>query len=109
MWIFPIALLIAFEALADIFAKEYSLRNSIVFWACAIAAYIIANAFWLYAIKAGSGLARGATIFSVVSAIIAVVIGLLFYKESIPTVQLIGIVIGLVALALIFWNDFAGI
>src|ERR1035437_5619303 len=106
MWIFPLSLLIIFEAVADIFAKEWSLKDNPVFWICSISGYIIANTFWLYAIKNGSGLARGATIFSVASAIIAILIGLVFYKESITTIQFVGMVVGIIAIILIFWNDF---
>jgi multidrug transporter EmrE-like cation transporter len=109
MWIFPLSLLIVFEVVADIFAKEWSLKDKPIFWICSILAYIIANTFWLFAIKNGSGLARGATIFSVASAIIAILIGLVFYKESVTTIQFIGMIVGLIAIILIFWNDLISI
>ena len=91
--------------IADIFAKEWSLKTNHVFWICALASYVIANSFWLYAIKNGSGLARGATIFSIASAILAIVIGLVFYKEPLSTVQLVGMIFGLIAIVLILWNE----
>jgi multidrug transporter EmrE-like cation transporter len=105
MWVFSLTLLIVFELIADIFAKEWSLKSNPVFWICSLLGYIIANVFWLFAIKNGSGLARGATIFSVVSAIIAILIGLVFYKESVTVIQFVGMVVGLIAIILIFWND----
>ncbi len=105
MWIFPLALLIVFEIVADVFAKEWALKSNPIFWICSLAGYIVANAFWLYAIKHGSGLARGATIFSVASAILAIIIGLLFYKEQVSLIQAVGMVVGLIAIVLIFWND----
>jgi drug/metabolite transporter (DMT)-like permease len=103
-WIIPLILLIIFESLADIFAKEYSLKGHWYFWLAGIIGYIIANIFWLSAIKNGSGLGRGAIIFSVVSAILAIIIGIYFYNESTNKIQLIGIFLGVISLVLIFWE-----
>ena len=104
IWILPLSLLIVFELIADIFAKEYSLRDNHWFWIASITSYIIANIFWLSAIKNGSGLGKGAIIFSVASAIIAVSIGIIFYKEIVTKIQLIGILLGIVSLVFIFWE-----
>lgn len=64
----------------------------------------MANIFWLKAIRLGSGLGKGAVIFSVASAVIAVVIGIVFYKESVNKLELAGIMLGVVSLILILWN-----
>src|SRR5689334_8639907 len=101
MWVVAILLLITFEAIADILAKEYSLRGKWTFWLMAISGYIVANTFWLYSIRHGSGLARGAIIFSVGSAILAVLIGLLKYQEKVTRVELAGIIVGFFAIVLI--------
>lgn len=103
-WVVPLILLILFEGLADILAKEWSLYGKPIRWVGAITAYIIANAFWLFALREGSGLARGAVIFSVASAILALIIGLILYKESLTKTETIGVLVGVVALILIFWN-----
>ena len=103
-WIFPLTFLIVFELIADIFAKEYSLRDNYWFWIASIASYIIANIFWLSAIKNGSGLGKGAIIFSVASAIIATTIGIIFYKEILTKIQLIGILLGIISLIFLFWE-----
>lgn len=103
-WIIPIILLILLESVADIFAKEYSLKGYWYFWLAAIAGYIIANIFWLWGIRSGSGLARGAIIFSVGSAILAIVLGVYFYQEETNKFQIIGMVLGTLALILIFWE-----
>ncbi|MEX0650326.1 MAG: hypothetical protein WD200_04965 [Candidatus Andersenbacteria bacterium] len=44
-------------------------------------------------------------IFSVGSAVLAIIIGLLFYKESLTKTELLGVLLGVVALGLIFWDD----
>ncbi len=103
-WILPLSLLIIFEIIADIFAKEWSLHGNIIRWMGAISSYVVANTFWLIALKNGSGLGRGAVLFSVASAILAAVIGFLFYKEQINKIQLLGVIFGITSLVLIFWD-----
>ena len=100
-WLYGIILLITFEIIADIFSKEYSLKGNWFLWLGAITGYVIANVFWLYAIRKGSGLARGATLFSVGSAIAAIIIGLGIYREKIPSYQLLGIGLGILAIILL--------
>lgn len=105
MWIIALLLLIGFEAVADIFSKEYALHGAFVYWALALLGYIIANVFWLISIRKGSGLARGAILFSVGSAIVAVLIGALKFQEKIGRVEMVGIVVGVLSVILIFWSD----
>jgi drug/metabolite transporter (DMT)-like permease len=105
MWIIALSFLILFEGIADIFAKEYSLQGTATYWLLAIAGYVIANSFWLYSIRHGSGLARGAVLFSIGSAILAVLLGLFAFHEKVNKVELVGILFGIVAVTLIFWPD----
>ena len=95
-WMWPLAFLIVFEILADVFAQEYALKPHAARWSLAIAAYIIANSFWLEAMKRGVGLGKGAILFNVSTGIIAVLIGM-FYKEQITLQHWIGIGLGLVS------------
>lgn len=103
-WILPLFLLILFESLADIFAKNWSLHKTVWLALVSLFLYLVANAFWLFALKDGAGLGRGAVIFSVVSAIIAVVLGVIFYKEDVSRLQMIGLVLGIISLFFIFWE-----
>ncbi|MBI4136224.1 MAG: EamA family transporter [Candidatus Vogelbacteria bacterium] len=105
IWVIPLLVLVLFELIADIFAKEWSLRNYP--WLLAVAAllgYLLANTSWLFALRYGSGLARGAIVFSVASAILAILVGLLFYKEQLSLIQIAGAALGIIALVLIFWE-----
>lgn len=108
MWILFLLLLIAFEAIADIFSKEWSLSGTVTHWILAISSYIIANSFWLVAIRKGSGLARGATLFSIGSALIAILIGFIIYKEPISRVEQVGFGVGLLAIILLSWPEISG-
>ncbi len=75
----------------------------------ALLAYFVANVFWLISIRKGSGLARGAVLFSIGSAVVAIIIGALFYQEKIGKVELAGLLVGVVAIVLIFWTDLAAL
>jgi len=103
-WLPSLVLLIVFELIADVLAKEWSLRGSYVWWAGALISYVAANSFWLYSIRHGSGLGRGAIIFSVVSAILAVIVGVFLYREILTKTQVVGSILGIIALILIFWD-----
>ena len=103
-WIFPLSLLILFEVIADIFSKEWSLRGGVWLFVFAIAGYIIGNIFWLIALRDGSGLGRGAILFSVASAILAAVIGMVYYREHMTSLQLVGAVLGIASITLLVWE-----
>jgi len=103
-WLIPLFLLIIFETVADIFAKEWSLRNTAWIAMLSLFFYLVANSFWLFSLKNGAGLGRGAIIFSVLSAVIAMVLGVIFYKETVSRTQYIGFLLGTISLVLIFWE-----
>ncbi len=104
MWLFYLLLLVGFEAIADIFAKEYQLKSGWTRFGISILFYIIANIFWLVALKNGAGLTKGAILFSVSSAILAIIIGLVLYREQLTGMQMVGITLGLVAFTLMVWE-----
>lgn len=101
MWIFPLLLLIAFEAVADIFSKEYSLHGKLLSWMIAISSYLVANVFWLMAIRRGSGLTRGAILFSIGSAFAAILIGTVLYNEKLTPTEWFGVLFGVIAIGLL--------
>jgi multidrug transporter EmrE-like cation transporter len=103
-WIAFLSIVIVFELVADVFSKEWSLHSSPLYWIAATGAYLIANIFWLFALKNGVGLGRGVVIFAVVTAVVASIIGIVFYKEQLEKIQLVGVGIGIFSLVLIFWN-----
>ncbi len=100
-WFIPLLLLVAFEAGADIVAKYFAITNKIWIAGGALTLYVIANVFWLISLKNGAELSTGAVLFSTVSQIFAILIGLLLYKEQITTLQGVGIVLGVVSTILL--------
>ncbi len=104
MWVFFLGLLIVTEAIADIISKEYQIHAGWVRFSGAILAYIIANVFWLIFLRNGAGLTKGAIIFSVGSAVLAIVIGLALYKEPVTRTQMYGVILGLISIILLVWE-----
>jgi multidrug transporter EmrE-like cation transporter len=98
MWIFFLLLLVLFEAAADILVKEWTLRS---LWPWALGAfivYLLANAFWMLSMKNGVGLGRGAVLFSILSGILGILIGVILYKEPVSRFQMLGLTFGMVSI-----------
>ncbi len=100
-WVVPLSILIFFEAIADILAKEWQGRGGVLFAALSLAGYLVANSFWLFALRNGSGLARGGIIFSVSSAVLATTIGVFLYQEAINPAHAAGIGLGILSIVLL--------
>lgn len=103
-WLIPLVILVLLEATADIVSKTWQIKGGWYFAAIALLTYLVANAFWLLALKNGAHLSKGAVLFSVMSAVLAVIIGVIFYKENLNTVQTVGLVLGIISIAFIFWE-----
>lgn len=100
-WLVPLLLLVVFEACADIVAKYFTLTNKMYVAIGALLLYVIGNIFWLISLKHGAELATGAVIFSITSEVLAILIGVLIYHETISITQGVGIILGLVSLVLL--------
>jgi len=98
-WLYFLLLLVAFELLADILAKQFSLNGKILFAVLALLGFLAANIAWLISLRAGAELGKGAVLFSVLSGIGAVMIGILVYHEKTTPWQLIGLGLGIAAIA----------
>lgn len=64
-----------------------------------ILGFVAANLAWLVSLRTGAELSKGAVLFSVLSGIGAVLIGVLIYHEKANPYQLIGLALGVVAIA----------
>jgi len=96
-------MLVVFEGISDIVAKEWSTGKPLVIGIIALTGYLLGNVFWLIALKNGAELSEGAVIFSVATAIFAMFVGIVFFKEPVKIHQFIGMLIGILAITLIIW------
>lgn len=100
-WLYFLLLLVVFELIADILAKQFALSGELIFAVLSILGFIAANTAWLISLRTGAELGKGAVLFAVLSAIGAVLIGLLIYKEKANPYQLTGLALGVAAIALL--------
>jgi multidrug transporter EmrE-like cation transporter len=98
-WVYFLLLLVFFELLADILAKQFALSGKYSFAILSITGFIAANAAWLISLRTGAELGRGAVLFSVLSAIGAVAIAIILYHEKVTLYQGIGLLFGVIAIA----------
>ncbi len=98
-WLYFLLLLVVFELIADILAKQFALNGKLIFAVLSILGFIVANTAWLISLRTGAELSKGAVLFSVLSAVGAVLIGLLVYKEKAGLYQLVGLALGIAAIA----------
>jgi drug/metabolite transporter (DMT)-like permease len=104
-WWWPLAGLLAFEALADVLAVLWARGRPAYFALLALCAYVVCNGFWLWALARGSGLMRGANLFSVGSAMLATGIGWYAFDERMTRSQILGLALGFTAMGLLFWGQ----
>ena len=97
-WFLFLLLLVAFELIADVLAKQFGVTGKFVFAVLSTLGYVVANTAWLISLRTGGELGRGAVIFSVLSGVGAVLIGLLVYQERVSSYQFIGLILGVAAI-----------
>lgn len=88
-------LLILCELTADFLGKEWTLHKKSILFTASLSLYVIGNAFWIFAILNGVGLSRGAVIYAVAQEILAVLMGVAYFKESLSKKQWLGMLLGL--------------
>lgn len=97
-WLWFILALVAFELIADIFAKQFGVSGKVIFGVLSILGYVLANLAWLLSLRSGAELGKGAILFSALSGIGAVLLGIFVYHEKVNSYQMIGVVLGIAAI-----------
>jgi len=98
-WLYYLLLLVVFELIADVLAKQFAVSGKYIFALLSIVGFVAANTAWLVSLRTGAQLSKGAVLFSVLSGIGAVLIGVFVYHEKTTTYQIIGLVLGVAAIA----------
>jgi multidrug transporter EmrE-like cation transporter len=100
-WIWFLLLLVVFELVADILAKQFAIGGSFILAGASITCFVIANTAWLMSLRAGAELSKGIVILAVLTSIGAVLIGAVIYHEELGTFGLLGLLLGILAIALL--------
>ena len=90
--------LVAFEIVADVLARQFSINGKLVFGVLSIGGYVLASFAWLISLHSGGTLSRGSVIFSALNGVVAVVLGLFVFHEKASRYQLIGMALGIAAI-----------
>jgi len=98
-WLYYLLVLVVFELVADVLAKQFAVSGKYVFAILSIVGFIAANTAWLISLRTGAELSKGAVLFSVLSGIGAVLIGVFVYHEKTTAYQVIGLLLGIAAIA----------
>ncbi len=98
-WVYFILLLVVAELAANAFAKQFALHGRLSTAAFSILGFIAANIAWLFALRTGVGIGKGFIVGAVLSGIGTVLLGVLVYHERVSSTALIGVVLGIVAIA----------
>lgn len=88
------------EVAGDILFKEWVIHNNKLQLFLGVIIFTIATIIWAFSLKYGT-LSKSMVIFAVITLIVGVLVGVLFYKESLTTTNIIGIVLGLASIVLL--------
>ena len=100
-WSLPMLFLLLCELTADFLGKKWTLHRKSILFIGSLSLYVIGNAFWLFAVLSGSGLARGITLFAVGQEMAAVAMGVAYFKEKLTRKQYAGLLLGFITILLI--------
>lgn len=100
----PVALMLILSAtsvvLGDLFAKFWSINQKGWFFGIALVGYFLSGLFYIPTLLK-KGLVLTSVIWSLLSIIGFLFIGLVLFKESLMPVQIVGITLGVIALILL--------
>jgi drug/metabolite transporter (DMT)-like permease len=83
---------------APTYRKPEKYVKNFTFAVISIVGFIAANTAWLISLRTGAELGKGAILFSVLSAIGAVVLTIFLYHEKVTPYQYIGLLLGIAAI-----------
>jgi multidrug transporter EmrE-like cation transporter len=92
---------VAFFAVGEYFSKKFALEPSFKYVALILFAYILGTLAWLPAILQKNQLSITGTIWSVLSVLATIGIGILIFKEHLDSLQVAGLILAIVAVILL--------
>ncbi len=88
------------EVVGDIFFKKWAVEHNALFLYTGLAIYFIGSFFWALSLRF-EYLSKAVSIFTVLNLVIAVLAGVLIFKEDLSVVNKVGIGLGILSVILI--------
>lgn len=91
---------VSLEIIGDVFFKKWAIENRPLLMWGGFTIYSIGALFWAFSLKYEM-LSKAISIFTILNLVIAVLVGIIFFKENISVVAKLGIVLGIISIVLI--------
>jgi len=88
------------EIIADILFKEWAIHAKKIPLFSGIILYVLATFAWAFSLKY-QGLVRAVLIFGIITATVAILIGIFIYKEQASPLNILGIILGIISIILL--------
>lgn len=95
-----IALAVAFEVVADVLFKRWSLENRAILLGIGLGLYFIGTIFWAFSLRYDL-LSRAVTFFTVANLLAAVLVGVFVFHDELTLVQKVGVGLGVASVLLL--------
>lgn len=98
VWLLLSAILFAF---GEFLSKKFALAPSVSMVGAVLVVYILGTLAWLPAILAKNQLSIVGAMWSLLSLIATILIGIVIFNEKLSTMGIVGLVLGLISVALL--------
>jgi small multidrug resistance pump len=95
-----IAVAVAFEVVGDVFFKRWSIEGKNVLLAVGLLIYFIGTVFWAVSLKY-EYLSKAISVFTVMNLVIVALVGMIYFKEDLSSINKLGIALGVLSVILI--------
>lgn len=95
-----IIIAVAFEVIGDIYFKKWSVDNRNTLLYIGLLIYFIGTIFWAVSLKY-EYMSKAIPIFTILNLIVVILVGVLFFKEDLSTINKIGIGLGILSVFLL--------
>jgi multidrug transporter EmrE-like cation transporter len=93
-----------FEAFGDVLLKKWSLSGGrAVFFVVGLLVYLVATIIWAFSLKY-EFLSKAISVVTVLNLLAVVLVGVFYFKETLSTLNVIGIILAVISIFLIESN-----
>jgi multidrug transporter EmrE-like cation transporter len=89
-----------FEVVGDIFFKKWTIDNNNLILIVGFVIYFVGTIFWAFSLKY-EYLSKSISVLTILNLIAVALVGVLYFKEDLTLVNKIGIILGILSVALI--------